>query len=202
MKILKTNQESQKDLIRKLISAIKKGNVIISPTDTVYGLIADATNEKAINKIFKIKKRNKNKPLPIFVKDIKVAKNLAYVDKEQEKFLKSVWPGKVTVVLKRRQGIKIYGVEKNTIALRVPDHKTISYLLKAISIPLVGTSANISDKPASTEIRKIIKQFKGKKNLPDLIIDAGNLKKSLPSTTISLISSGLKILRKGEVKIK
>ena len=184
--------------INQIVKELKKGKVIVCPTDTVYGLIADATNKKAVEKVFKIKKRPKNKPLPIFVKDIKMAKKLAKINEEQEKFLKKVWPGKVTVVLKAKSSIKklkIFGVDKRTIALRVPNHKLILNLLRKMNKPLTGTSANISGQPASTKIKEILKQFKNQKPQPDLIIDAGNLPKSKPSIIVDLTTLPIKILR-------
>jgi len=187
----------------RVIKSIKQGKVIVLPTDTVYGLIADATNKKAVEKLFKIKKRNSGKPVPIFVKDIKMAKKLAVIDKEQEKFLKGVWPGKVTVVLKRprlRRGFggrgKIYGVDKKTIGLRIPKHKLMNTLLEKVNRPLTGTSANLSGRPASVKIKEVLKQFKNQKYQPDLIINAGNLPKSRPSKIVDLTGKKEKILRK------
>ena len=74
MEILAISTKNYSNILRNAIKAIRKGGVIIFPTDTVYGLIADATNKKAVGKIFKIKKREKNKWLPIFIKDLKSAK--------------------------------------------------------------------------------------------------------------------------------
>lgn len=186
------------ETISKIIKELKRGKAIICPTDTVYGLLADATNKKAVERIFKIKKRPKNKALPIFVKDLKMAEELAEIDKEQEKFLKKVWPGKVTAVLRQKAKnakLKIYGVDKKTIALRIPNYKLVLGLLKKINRPLTGTSANVSSETASGDIKEVLKQFKSQKLQPDLIIDAGNLPKSKPSTVIDLTASPPKILR-------
>ena len=174
---------------------IREGKVLVCPTDTVYGLICNATNKKAVEKLFKIKNRKPTNPIPIFVKDIKAAKKFAYIDKKQERFLKKVWPGKITAVLNRKKGYKLYGLDKNTIGLRIPKYKLIIDLLKKINKPLTGTSANIIRKPASTEIKKVIKQFQNQKYQPDLIIDAGNLPKSKPSKVIDLTVHPPKILR-------
>ena len=224
MKIVKISSENLREVIKKAIKAIKKGNVLICPTDTVYGLVCDATDKKAVGKLFRIKKRQKTKPIPIFVKNIKMAKRLAFIDKKQEEFLKKVWPGKVTVVLKRKKGIKIYGVDKNTIALRIPDYKLITDLFKTqhqskarcwtspvpkrsfwygeFNKPLAGTSANISGKPASIKIKEILKQFENQKIQADLVVDAGNLRESQSSTVIDLTNKKAEILRKGEITIK
>lgn len=182
--------------IKTAIKLIKQGKVIVCPTDTVYGLIADATNKKAVEKIFKIKKRKDKKPAPIFIKDLKMAKKIAKIDKKQEKFLKLVWPGKVTVVLERKKTVKkLYGVDKKTIALRIPNFKPVNFLLEKLNRPLVGTSANISGKPPSGNLKEILRQFKGKKYQSDLVVDGGNLKPGKPSRVLDLTIWPAKILR-------
>lgn len=182
-------------MLKEAIKAIKQGKVIVCPTDTVYGLIADATSKKAVERIFKIKKRERKNPIPVFVKDIKMAKKLAKIDKKQEKFLKSVWPGKVTAVLEKKKTKKIYGVDKKTIALRIPRYRLVNELLKKLSLPLTGTSANISGKSSATEIKKILAQFKNQKYQPDLIINAGDLPRNKPSKVLDLTVFPPKILR-------
>ncbi len=188
--------KKEKINLKEIVKAIKQGEVIVCPTDTVYGLISDATNKAAVGQIFKIKKRNSQKPISIFIKDLKTAKKLAKIDKKQEKFLKSVWPGKVTVVLKPKvKFLKGIGKSKKEIGLRIPDYKIINQLLRVCRCPLTGTSANISGKPASTKIKEVIKQFENQKNRPDLVIDAGNLKNSKPSIILDLTIFPPKILR-------
>jgi len=152
MQIIKKNKN-----IKEIVAALKNGAVLVLPTDTVYGLVCDATNKKATEKIFKIKKRPKSKPLPVFVKDIKMAKELAEITKDQEKILNKKWPGRYTFVLKRKKGEKLYGVDKNTIALRIPKYKFLNDLFKKIDKPLVQTSVNISGQPSLNNIKEIIK---------------------------------------------
>ena len=102
MTVWKINPKNFEAVAKKASLALQKGKVLACPTDTVYGLIADATNKKAVKKVLLIKGRKEKKPLPIFVKDIAMTKRLARVEPLQERFLKKVWPGKVTVVLKSR----------------------------------------------------------------------------------------------------
>ena len=196
MTILKLSQKNLKEIVEIAAKSIQQGKVLVCPTDTVYGLVCDATNEKAVEKVFKIKRRVAKKPIPIFVKDTKMAKKLAKIDKKQEKFLKSVWPGKVTVVLRPKKKFpKGIGKPKKEIGLRIPNYKFINQLLSIVDCPLTGTSANISGKPPSTKIKEVLEQFKNQKSLPDLVIDVGNLKPSKPSTVIDLTTSPPKILR-------
>ena len=201
--VIKSDKKNLKETIKITLKFLNEGKLIVSPTDTVYGLICDATNKKAVEKLFKIKKRPKGKPIPIFVKNIEMAKQLAFIDKTQEKFLKKVWPGKVTVILKRKKRLPdLFLDNQKTIGLRIPDYKLINELLKRLNNPITGTSANISGKPASTKIKEVTSQFENQKIQPDLIIDTGDLKKSKPSTVIDLTGKKSKILRRGEVKIK
>lgn len=221
MEIIRVSAKNFKEITEKTIQAVKDGQVIICPTDTVYIPVADATNKKAVRKVFLIKKRSLKNPIPIFVKNIEMAKKLAHINKEQEKFLKKVWftstnfcenpgkekklvkiapkiwvgKGKVTVIFKRKKSkIKLYGVDKKTIALRIPNFKLVNFLLKELNRPLVGTSANITGRPASGNLKEVLNQFKDQKYQPDLAVDSGILS-GKPSKVIDLTVSPPKILR-------
>ena len=199
MQSLKILPENLKKIIRKTVEVIREGGIIICPTDTVYGLIADAKNTIAIKKVFEIKKRSLEKPLPIFIKDLGMARSLAEINEKQKKILKKFWPGKLTAVLKAKSVEFPQGIlsKDGKIGLRIPRYKLLDLLLKEIDCPLTSTSANISGKPASTDIEEVLKQFVNKKIQPSLVLDAGKLKSSLPSVVVDLTS--LKTLRKGEI---
>lgn len=177
MEVIKPN-------LQKAVDAVKDGKVLVCPTDTVYGLICDADNKKAVEKIYKIKNRPKNKFLPIFVRDIEMAKKLVEINSKQEEFLKKVWPGAVTVV-----------IEKKRSALRIPNNKFLINLIKRVG-PLAETSANISGEPSTAKIKEVLKYFKGREYQPDLVLDAGDLKPARPSKVIDLTGPKSVILRK------
>src|SRR3990167_8216335 len=90
-----------KNVLNKAVKIIKNGGVVVCPTDTVYGFLADASNKKAVEKIYKIKNRPKSKPLSIFVKDFKMVKEVAVIDEKQAKILSEFWPGNHTFILKK-----------------------------------------------------------------------------------------------------
>ena len=186
--------------IKEIVTALKKGAVLVCPTDTVYGLVCDATNKKAVEKIYKIKKRPKSKSLPVFVKDIKMAKKYAAISKVQEGIIKERWPGAFTFVLKAKKGLSPLVYKNNTIALRQPNYKMIIEIIKLLRKPLAQTSANISNYSATTKIKEVIKYFKDKKiqpdMIPDMIINVGDLPKNKPSVIIDLTKDNIKILRK------
>lgn len=169
--------------LNKVTVFLKEGGVVICPTDTVYGFLADASNKKAVEAIFKVKKRPASKPLSLFVKDIKMANEVALISGEQEEMLKKSWPGKVTFVLKRKSKTKLYGLDKDTVALRIPNYKFLNSLLKKVDMPLAQTSVNISGQPVITSINDIVAKFV---KTGVVVVDDGNLKVSELSKVIDL----------------
>jgi len=203
MDVLFLNFKKLPNIYKVILQELKDGKVIICPTDTVYGLVADASNKKAVEKIFLIKKRSKEKTLPIFVKDIKTLRKIADLDRAKEKILKKFWPGKITFVLKvKKEAFKLFpfGIIKDnkTIAVRIPNYKFLNFLLKKSNLFLTATSANISGKGSLIQPIEILKEFEKENEKPDLFLNAGTLKNALPSTIFDLTQ--MKILRKGSVK--
>ncbi|KKP55615.1 MAG: hypothetical protein UR46_C0003G0005 [Parcubacteria group bacterium GW2011_GWA1_33_6] len=180
-------------IIHKVSIFLKKGGLVICPTDTVYGFLADASNKKAVDKIFKIKKRPKSNPLSLFVKNFKMANRIAFINEKQANILNKFWPGKYTFRIKRKPKKDLYGVDKNTIAIRIPKYKFLNDLLNKINKPLVQTSVNISGKNPLNKINDIINTFEG---LDILIINGGNIKKGKPSKILDLTQNTIKTLRK------
>jgi L-threonylcarbamoyladenylate synthase len=178
-------------VLEELADSLREGKVLVLPTDTVYGLVCDATNKKAVERLFKIKNRDINNPIPAFVRDMEMAREYVLMDKEQEEFLNKVWPGKVTVVLKR-SGKELYGAEKDTLALRVPKHKLINDLLEIIEFPVSGTSANVSGKGSVINVKDLLEQLEER---PDIIVDGGELEENKASTIIDLTQKPIKTLR-------
>lgn len=196
MEILKINQRNSSKIIEKTLAFLKRGKVVVFPTDTVYGLICDAGNKKAIEMVFKIKKRDFQKPVSVFVKNFKAVEEIACIDKNQEKLSKKVWPGKAIIILKaKRKFPRGIVCQLGKIGLRIPKYPLLNKILSGFNGPLAQTSANISGQPASNEIGNVLKQFRSRKYQPDLVIDAGNLKKARPSKVIDLTIWPPKILR-------
>lgn len=185
--------------VNKAVKALNNGQVVVCPTDTVYGFLADAENKKAVEKIYRIKKRLRKKPLPVFVKDLKMAKDLAEISRAQEAILKKHWPGRYTFILKSQPPnfkgqsgpkfkISKLLIKNGAIALRAPNHKFLLMLLKRIKRPLAQTSVNISGQPPLTKIKDILKLCKSRSTsgVVQLVIDGGDLPKRKPSSIIDL----------------
>lgn len=195
MEVLKIDNKESLDIAAEMI---KGGGVIVYPTDTVYGLGADFQNEKAVKRIFEIKKKQEFSPLLLIVPDVCKAERLAFIDEKTRNILSKIWPGPVTVVLKRKDDIlDVVTTGKETIAIRVPNHKPSISLAEKCGGVLISTSANVSGQLPTGKISEIIETFSREGIQPDLIIDAGDLKESLPSTVLDLSESKPKILREG-----
>ena len=202
MKITKIDLSGDfNEAIQEAVAVLKLGGVIVYPTDTLYALGANAMEPQSIERIFKIKDRAREKPLPLAIKNIKWAKELSFIYKKEEKILNSVWPGAVTIVLPKRNIVPLeVTAGQPGVALRMPNHPFVEKLLGCFGYPLTSTSANISGEEAPRKISEIIEMFEGNYYRPDLIIDAGDLPKSEPSTILDLTSDKPKILRVGPVK--
>ncbi len=190
MEILKIDLGSLgKGILQKAAAVIQSDGVIVVPTDTVYGLACDASNEKAMLKIFQIKKRDVSKPLGIFVGDIAMAKKYARIKKTQEKYFKAA----DTFIVPLKEKLPL---QEKTIGIRIPRSRLILTLLSMLQIPLAQTSANISGQPSTNSIKKIIKTFTTQSIQPDLVLSAGDLPARKPSRVIDLTGESLRVLRK------
>lgn len=184
-----------KNAISTAVRVLKKGGIIIYPTETSYGIGADATNSKAIRKIFKIKTRDKGKPISIIVSSLSMAKKYAFIDALSGKLAQKFMPCPLTLISRKKN---LPGMlSKNTIAWRIPSHAFALALVKKFGKPITATSANKSGKPQMYKINDVIKSFSGS---VDLIIVAGNLPRRRPSTVFD--AANKKVLRKGPVKEK
>jgi L-threonylcarbamoyladenylate synthase len=190
--------------IIKIVSVLKKDGLVIFPTDTVYGLAGSAYSDSAIEKIYQLKQRPKDKPFIIFILDVSYLKKLKVkITPKIRKLLNNFWPGPVTFIFKKiplnppfskveKGGFK----RSETIAVRVPDHPAVLAILKGFNDPLVVTSANISGEGSPFDFEQI---NAGLLDKIDLAIDAGRCKHSIISTIVDVSESKIKILREGAV---
>ncbi len=206
MKILKVNPENLRESEEAIVEAAKtmlSGGTVVFPTDTVYGLGCDATNETAVRRIFKIKSRDERKPMSIIARDLEMIKKVAFVDRKMEQALSAIWPGAITAILWRRHKLPdILSAGQETIGIRIPDYKFTFCLSENMGRPYVATSANISGEPATNKINEVVGYFEGRFCQPDLILDAGDLKFCEPSTILDMTGPKPKIVRIGPVNKK
>jgi L-threonylcarbamoyladenylate synthase len=184
--------------IQKGVDILREGGVVAFPTDTVYGLGGDAFNSAAVERVYAIKKRPWNRPLPLLIADMSHLKDLAADPiPEIAWFLaRRFWPGPLTMVLPRKDSVPESAGTGDTIAVRVPNHLVCLALIEGLANPLVGTSANISGRPPALTAREVRQQLKG---TVDLIIDAGTCPGGKESTVVDVGRHRPVILRQGVI---
>ena len=185
--------------LREVVAILKSGGVIVYPTETVYGLGGNAFEERAVNKIIKIKSRRESKPLIILVKDFEMAERLCEISRF-ERVLKRYWPGALTGIFKAKVPFSEGVISKEgAVALRVSAHPFVEELFKSIDFPLISTSANRSGGKACLNIEQVKRSLAVTYELVDFTIDGGELPSSLPSTLVNSTITPPKILRQGVV---
>ena len=185
-----------KKVLKKTVKSLKQGNIAGLPTETVYGLAGNAYSKRAINKIFKLKKRPKKNPLIVHYYNFKDAIRDVHFNNNFYKLYKKFCPGPITFVLNKKKESKIVSKATsnlNTVAIRFPSHKIIRSILKFSKFPLAMPSAKLSSGLSPVDALDVFDEFK--KSLK-IIIDGGKSKIGIESTVIDL-SGKIKILRPG-----
>ncbi len=201
MKEVKLTNDNYVKILQEALEILRDGGVVIYPTETSYGLGCDYYNAEAVGKVYKIKQRDKNKPLSVLVPDLISASSLVQFSDKARRLALEYWPGPLTLVLPfNHSDWKEHF--SDYLALRVSNHPFANSLTINLGHPIVATSANISDEANCYTPEEIKKYFSTGELAPDLFINAGELPKCLASTIIKFKDGKGKILRQGELKIK
>lgn len=192
-KVFKVDPVSpDREAIEYCARVLKGGGLVAFPTETVYGLGASALDRKALDRIYKVKKRPRSKPLAIQVADIKTIGKMGCVLTPAARGLaKKFWPGPLTMILKHASGEKI--------AFRMPAHKVAFSLVKKTGLPIAVPSANLSGEPPAKSAGRVIKDFDGK---IEAILDGGEADIGVESTIVDLTGERPKVLRDGAIRKK
>ena len=188
--------------LNKIKEILDNDGVIIFPTDTVYGIACNCFSEKAIKKVFDIKKRPENKPINVLSNNLDKIKLVSKNINEKEEFLINKYmPGALTIILDKNEKVSdILTAGLDTIGVRIPKNNISLRILENVSYPLATTSANISGDSAGIKISDFLKEFDG---VVDAIIDGGETDLKVASTIVRVESGNkLKIIREGTLKIK
>ena len=184
--------------IKEAVRIVRAGGLVAFPTETVYGLGADATNPAAVGKIFQAKGRPPTNPLIVHVADIAVGKKYAAEwPKTAQLLAEKFWPGPLTLVLlKSRSIVDEVTAGKNTVGLRVPNHPLALELLRQFNGPLAAPSANRSTRVSPTTAQHVHDELGDK---VDLILDGGPCTVGIESTVLDLTVDPPIILRPGAI---
>ncbi|MBD3414575.1 MAG: threonylcarbamoyl-AMP synthase [Candidatus Aminicenantes bacterium] len=191
----------EKEKIELISRVLCTDGVVIYPTETFYGLGANCFSKEAVARIYRLKQRDRKKPLSVIVSGMDMVEEIT--SERPELFYQlseQFWPGPLTLVLKASKEFPKYitGSSK-TIGIRWPEHKWLNFLVKKTGFPITATSANLAGEKEIASAKKAIEIFEGQ---VDLVADGGKTKGELPSTVLSLVSGKPKILREGALPLK
>ena len=180
------------------VAALKRGQVIVFPTETLYGLGADALDTAAVGKVFQLKDRDADSPIPVLVADREMLSRLvAEVPPLAEKLILRFWPGPLTIVLPARSVIPRPLVNgTGGVGVRISSQPLTIELIKALDHPLTATSANPSAKPPARTVEEAKQYFAGR---IDIFIDGGELTSNTGSTVVEIVRGSLRIIRVGDI---
>ena len=200
--LLKVDSQ-QPDLkqVQTAAKIIRKGGLVAFPTETVYGLGADALNSKAVLALFKAKKRPLDNPPIVHVENINDVHTLAkQVPPEADTLMKKFWPGPLTLVFKRSKAVPDVTVAGlDTVAIRMPNHPVALALIKESGCPIAAPSANLAGNPSPTSAQHVFTDLNGR---IDAILDAGPTRIGVESTVLDLGSEPAMILRPGGTSLE
>ena len=187
--------------LNNVVKLVQNGEVIIFPTETVYGIGANALNENAVKKVFEAKNRPADNPLIVLVSKKEEIKNVAQNISEIEQILiDKFMPGPFTLVLEKKENVPdIVSAGSSYVGVRIPDNKIAQKIIEASGVPIVGPSANISGKLSGTNIEDIKEELE---NRVSAIIDGGQTNIGIESTIVKVIDGIPTILRPGKITIE
>ncbi|MBM4345324.1 MAG: threonylcarbamoyl-AMP synthase [Deltaproteobacteria bacterium] len=179
--------------------ALRAGRLVVVPTETVYGLAADARDGCAVARIYEAKGRPRFNPLIAHVADLAAARQLVVFDGAAYQLAEAFWPGPLTLVLPRLADCpvsQLAGAGLPTLAVRVPDHPVALELLRAFGAPLVAPSANVSGRLSPTRAEHVAG------HLADLVLDGGPCRVGVESTIVQVVAGRIRVLRPGGVPVE
>lgn len=195
-----------KKIIQAAVNYLKKGGVIVYPTETAYALGCDATNMWVVRRVFKIKKRPLGKTLPLIAGSLAMVKRYCRLAGLEQKLAKKHWPGPLTLILRYKTQKTRYKLAKGvmakdkTVAIRVSGGKIARALSRRLGRPIISTSANLAGGGECYSVPEVKKQLGRQPEI--LILDGGRLKKRKPSTIAKIKDGRVEVLRQGSIKIK
>ncbi len=185
--------------VDEAVKALKNGELVIVPTETVYGLAADGLNEQAIKNLYEVKGRPAGKPIMMQVSDLQMVRKIVKtIPSAAEKIIDKFWPGPVSLVLSKKASVSsILSAGGSTIGVRMPNHQLTLEIIRKVGQPLAVPSANISGQKSPRNAEQAAESLKG---LPIAgIVDGGDCQFGIESTIVDCTGDEPKILRKGAI---
>lgn len=197
MKILRLHKNNY-DRLKDVAKIINDGKVVVFPTETVYGIGVNGLEVDAIEKLYKIKGRDYNKPISLLVSSYEMIESVANIVSPMEKrIIENFFPGPITLVLDKKDVVPdILTAGTNTVGIRMPDSEFCLRLIDYVGKPIATSSANISGRESGVDIENIYAQFG---DMVDLYVDNDEERSDISSTVVRVVGEELVILRSGAI---
>ena len=183
------NPDTYTENIKAAADALLSGKIVAFPTETVYGLGVCSDNSAAIDNLYRVKQRSRDKKLSIMIaKSEEVTEYVKQIPLIAEKLISAFWPGPLTIILELDN--------KSTVGLRNPDNRVIRDLINAVEIPIASTSANISGMAPAIDAQQVVTNFSDK---IDIVLDGGPAEAGSPSTIVKISDDTFEIIRHGVI---
>lgn len=201
MERLYLSQENPTNAAKRAAEALQSGGVVLFPTDTLYGLGADAFSNEAVDKIYAIKGRDEGKPIHALVRDLEMAERFAEITDDVRLLVERLPKGKVTFICKKKTGLET-GICRyiDTFGFRIPDSEFCLQMIEQFGGPVTATSANVAGMQPQRSVETILEQLGEAAQGVAIGVDGGELPASLPSTVVSFAEHHPLILREGAVR--
>ncbi len=193
-------EEIDDNAIFEVANALKKGKIVVFPTDTVYGIGTNAYDKDACERIYEVKGRPKNKPLSVLISDISMLKEMVEdISPIEQKMIDIFWPGPLTIKFKKKAGVlpNLVSAGDEYIRIRLINEGLIYKIIKTSGVPIVAPSANLSGSVTGTKIENIVKELGDK---VDYILDCGDIESDTVSTIVQVEAGQVLIIREGKIK--
>lgn len=198
--VMLSEETPDANAIKEAGKVIKDGGLVAFPTETVYGLGANALNSEAVSKIFKAKGRPQDNPLIIHVGDYNIAPYVKEIPTVAKKIIDRFWPGPITIILEKTDLVpEVTSANLSTVGIRMPQNNIAIDLIKSAGVPIAAPSANISGRPSPTDMESCIEDLEGK---VDYILGGENSIVGVESTIVDCTVSPICILRPGAITLE
>lgn len=188
--------------MQEALEVLRSGGVVVFPTETSYGLAADATQHAAVERIMRIKQRADEMPVALIVADQEMVEWCGMLSPELRTLTSRHWPGPLTVVIpEANPALSPYCLREGTVGVRISSHPVAHALTAGLGKPIVATSANVHGQPAAYRVENARAQFAESADQPDVYLDAGVLEPQPPSMIIEMVRGEIVVHRKGAFKL-
>ena len=193
--------EDEAKAVRKTADVVEAGGLVVFPSDTVYGLAVDPTNQEAVDKLLAFKERWTGKAISVAVADEEMARDYVELSETAESIFANLLPGPFTVICQGKHRVaKGIEAENGTLGIRLPDNEFMRKTVRVLGKPMTATSANLSGRSPHYSIEGFMATLSARKRkMIDLVVDGGKLPRRKPSTVIDATEPEIKVLRRGDL---